>query len=310
MIQSVRNKYKHTEKKVLKPFISALVILVSFCLISSCQNDTTERISDSSDAYNEMLLDSNQAVVYTVPTPVQITSALKLLDIKYSDEFIQETKNNKTSYVSTFSKAINLGIHLVDLTYVVIYDNSQASLIYFDKIEKLTRELDLQNNRTIPVLTKCKKFITNKDSLFYTLLTLQNEMDRKLFESQKEEVSLIIIAGFYIEGLYMLTNHYEKLMKNKTFTSFYSNNLNNIIFQQKLYLESLLDLLKMYPDEDIQKLNASLVKLQKQFEELNIRYEFSDKEQRLKNVTFDKDKLVEIKNFVSSFRSSIVNDTY
>ena len=72
----------------------------------------------------------------------------------------------------------------------------------------------------------------------------------------------------------------------------------------------MANLLKMYPDEDIQKLNASLVKLQKQFEELNIRYEFSDKEQRLKNVTFDKDKLVEIKNFVSSFRSSIVNDTY
>lgn len=293
-------------KKVLN--ICFTLIIVVF--IVSCNSDQSEKIPADADKKNEILLDSNQAYIYTVPTPVQVTSALKLLDINYSEPLIKETKESKTPFLSSFSKAVNLGIYLVDFAYVVIYDDNQASAIYFSKIERLTKELDLQNQKTTLVLDKCKTYMNNKDSLYKTLLSFQNEIDRKLFESQKEEISLLIVSGFYIEGLYILTEYYEKLTQKKALTQFYSNNMNNIILQQKIYLESLIELLKMYPNDEFKKLAASFENLKISFDKLNIKYEYSDKEKRLKNVSFDPVKIKDIKTAVINLRKSIITDTY
>lgn len=287
-----------------------VVSILSFFIIYSCQNESTEKINSSIDDKNEIILDSNQAMVYTVPTPIQITSALRILNITYSEDIIRETKDNKVPYHTSFSKALNLGINLVDFAYVVMYDKDQTSLIYFNKIENLTKELDLQNQKTIDVLKKCRVNINKKDSLFKTLLTFQNEVDKRLFEIQKEEVSILIISGFYIEGLYMLVNHYEKLMKSKGLSMFYSNNLNNILLQQKIYLESLIEIMKMYPSNDFTKLTDSFSKIKNTFDNLNISYEYSDKEKKIKNVTFDTSKINDINKLTRELRKSIITNTY
>lgn len=287
-----------------------IIYFLSLFIIFSCQNETTEKINNAVGDKNEIILDSNQAMIYTVPTPIQITSALKMLDITFSEDIIRDTKDNKTTYLSNFSKALNLGINLVDFAYVVMYDKDQTSLIYFNKIENLTKELDLQNQKTIDILKKCRTNLNKKDSLFKTLLTFQNEVDKRLFEIQKEEVSILIISGFYIEGLYMLMNHYDKLMNNKALTTFYSNNLNNIILQQKIYLESLIDLMKMYPSNDFVKLTKSFNTLNIAFENLNIRYEYSDKEKKIKNVSFNTSKINDITKLTRDLRKSIITNTY
>ncbi len=292
----------------MKYLIILLISTLAFFVVS-CQNESSEKLTGI-DEQSEIVLDSNQAMVYTVPTPVQITSAFKLLDISYSEEIIRDTKDSKIPLLTSFSKSLNLGINLVDFAYVSMYDQQQTSLIYINKIENLTKELDLQNKKTVEVLKQCKANINQKDSLFKTLLSFQNEVDRRLFEIQKEEVSILIISGFYIEGLYMLVNNYEKLIKLKELSPFYSNNLNNILLQQKIYIESLIDLMKMYPSNDFKKLSDTFSKIKEFFDTLNIRYEYSDKEKKIKNVTFDNTKIKDLKKMITDIRKSIINNTY
>lgn len=292
----------------MKNFALIFISVISLFL-ASCQDESAEKLAGANDK-SEIILDSNQAMVYTVPTPVQVTSAFKLLDISYSEDIIRDTKDSKVPLLTSFSKALNLGIDLVDFAYVAMYDQNQTSLIYFGKIENLTKELDLQNKKTIEVLKKCKTNISQKDSLFRILLSFQNEVDRRLFEIQKEEVSILIISGFYIEGLYMLLSHYDKLTRLKEMSPFYSNNLNNILLQQKIYIESLIELMKMYPNNDFKKLSDTFSKIKDSFEGLNIKYEYSDKEKKIKNVTFDNSKIVVLKNMITDLRKSIINNKY
>lgn len=293
----------------MKRFVEIFFAVSVVIFFSGCRNNSSEGLQDAAESNSEIIIDSNQALVYTVPTPLQVTSALKMLNIKYSDKIIGDfTKGHKEAQTSA-NKAVILGMNLVDLAYVVTYDNKQASLNYFSNVEALSRELDLQNQKTIPILAKCKNNLNNKDSLFRTLLTLQNEVDRKLFESQQEEVSILILVGFYIEGMHVLTSYYQQLYKSNNLHAFYTRNLNNLVLQQKIYLESLVDLLKMYKGHEYKALSEKLSDLKTQFDKLNIKYEYSDKEKRLKNVVIDNKVLFEISASVKSLRNSIFTGT-
>ncbi|MBI4646644.1 MAG: hypothetical protein HY738_08660, partial [Bacteroidia bacterium] len=95
-------------------FIVLLNILLSF-LFFSCKQDKPSETTGGEEAGPLVgsLIDSlgtNEAVIYSVPSPVQATTLLKLLDIDYSDELINDTKIHPPTYTTSYQRALNLGV--------------------------------------------------------------------------------------------------------------------------------------------------------------------------------------------------------
>jgi hypothetical protein len=131
----------------------------------------------------------------------------------------------------------------------------------------------------------------NLDSLMEISVSSMNKMDSYLREQNRSNVSALIVAGAWIEGLYIASNVIEQT-KNQELT--------NRIAEQKEIVDILLIIINNYKkDENFAKLAAEIEKLQKAYNNVKITTEIGTPERK----EID-GKLIIIQNEISNIEIS------
>jgi hypothetical protein len=171
------------------------------------------------------------------------------------------------NYTSSFKKAINLGIYGSDLGYMNISLASVNTPEYLMAIKKLSKEVGLEEIIDQNIFNKLNLSYTNHDSLVRMLSEVYQSSDHFLKENSRDDISVLIITGGFIETLYILSKHYEKSKKK---------DLLDIIVQQKYPLEFVIKILAPYykKSEEVSGLVDSLVDLASYFDAIDLKYSY------------------------------------
>lgn len=257
--------------KIGMNFGKVAMAAVFLCYLGACTpeggQEMTEESVDDADAATEepgaVSEEVSSKVFYTIPSPLELTSIIKKAGAEY-DKSVLNTTDNISSYVTQSRMALNLGVYGADLSYASIFEQTQETMHYFAAAKKLADDLGITAAFGESTLTRISSNLDNKDSLVAIISDSYWETDAYLKENKQSSISGLVVAGGWIEGMYVSTKLAEKTENNTEIVS--------RIGEQKLTLDNLIAMLRGYEDPEIKEVVADLNLLKEAFEPVVITY--------------------------------------
>lgn len=206
-------------------------------------NSTDQEISEGIDSLlNEeempIPIDSTTigAVIENVSSPVEMAALVQSKGIPFSQKYLS-SPDLADEYKTNFEKAFGLGLLGADLGYLNIYNKTSLIVSHLSSIRKLADDLRVDQFFDFQTLKRLASNNENLDSLMYISIHSFNRMDRYLRENNRGDHSALMIAGVWIESMYLATQ-VEK--------EFNDERIAESIGEQKIMLNELLLILKNY----------------------------------------------------------------
>ena len=212
-------------------------------LFTSCGSDATDETSNGDDTTNTNNPEENktvQNVFYSIPSPVELGTLIQQAGASY-DAGLLNPIENKSKYSSITKKALNMGVYGADLSITSIFDQTQESIFYLKCASALSEALGITGAFDNNTVSRMEANKGNRDSLLGIITDSYYETDDFLKENGRANVSALIIAGGWIEALYIGT----QMGKNTN-----SDAIKTRIAELKGSLENLIGLLTLYKGQE------------------------------------------------------------
>jgi len=240
--------------KYYKINIKILLILVIISqLVISCNNNSEEETSnkiDSTILKDPSIVKINNRL-FSIPSPFQVAILVKDNKVPFNKDLLNPVQN-QNNYSTTFKQALNLGVYGADLSYLNIYEQLPDAAGYFAIVKVLSKELGILTTMDEKTLKRLEDNSNNRDSLMQILSTIYRDADVYLFNNNRNEVGLLILAGGWIESLYIMT---------QTLSKYNNQEIINRIGDQKYPLDNLIELNRPYYGKISDEFDAFLEEL-------------------------------------------------
>jgi len=242
-------------------------IAITSALLFACGGDeNTEAVVDENnvEVTDEQIIEraeKAQKVFQTIPSPYETAMLFEESGIGYNAEILNPVEN-VSKYTTSLQQALNLGVYGADLSYANIHDQSQESMFYMNCSKKMADALGVAGAFTPEAIERIEENMNNRDSMMAIVSDAFWTCDGYLKENGQDNLSALIIAGGWIEGLYIGTRGLQTDNPNK--------DLMQRIAEQKYSLDNLLDLVGSYDNDEINSIKASLERLKTSFNKIEV----------------------------------------
>lgn len=299
------------------PTIIRLVTIttLSIAVLLSCGQDKSKKIekdlaNESQQKAEQLKKDFNKAkqVFYSLPSPIETAMLIKRSGVDYNESLLNPL-DNQSKYVSSYKLAMNLGVYSANISYASIFNQNQTSIKYMAAAKKLAESIGILDAIDQETVERLEKNINNRDSLMDIISGTFMNSDSFLKENGRPETASLLIAGGWIEGLYLATQHAALSPKNEEII--------DRITDQKISLQSLIKLLNGYKEnKNVAQALASLQKINKIYENFtmvtsDVKSVTDDAERKTllqakSDVYHDKEHIKKLTTVVDSIRTGIV----
>lgn len=238
------------------------LLILSFSLFA-CSNNTSEQESEeltevSTDVTNERI-DKAKKVFYTIPSPYETALIFETSGVNYNIGMLNPI-DNVDNYSTNVKQALNFGVYGADLSYANIFDQSQQCMFYMNCAKKMADQLGITAAFDVETIERIERNLNNRDSLMNIINDSYWIADSHLKENQQDYLSALIIAGGWIEGLYLGS---ATLKKEKP-----SEAIMKAIADQKYAMESLVGLMDLYDHAEVTKLKEKILVIKASFDKI------------------------------------------
>ncbi len=227
-------------------------------LAASCNNSNNKKIDTSVDVddINESLNKAKQ-VFYALPSPVETAYLIQNTGVPYNVD-VANPIENADNYTTTLKKALNFGVYGADLSYAGLFNQTQTTVQYMATTKKLADELGILDFVKADIVERIEANINNRDSLMEIITEGFIGSSDYLKETDRADVAALIVAGGWIEGLYLATSLADLAANNER--------LKDLVVDQRLSLSILLKLLDNYQaDANVSQVRTWLLDLQETY---------------------------------------------
>lgn len=243
---------------------------IAVTLMACNSNEDTLSVEHEKDSTKTVINVSERTItnlIQSIPSPVEMASIIKESGAEYNENILNPSENYK-KYATSMDKAINIGIYSADLGYINIYEKSLSSVTYLRSIKSLSNDIQVGQFFDFETLNKLASNNKNMDSLLFISTSCFNKMDKYLREHKRNELSILIITGAWVEGLYITS---EIARSNKT------DALLENIGAQKINVENLMIILDLYKEDPyFKKLGSYFSEVKKVYDGITITYEYKE----------------------------------
>ena len=155
--------------------------------------------------------------VFSVPSPIQTAFLLKHSGAAYSSEMLSPTSNAYNLSTSA-RKALNLGVYGADMGYATIYDQTQDAISYMAITKRLSAELGMTNIFDETMIKRFEANLGNQDSLLALVSDAFKSADSYLKTNEQNDLSVLILAGGWIETLHCSLRYMRYKVKDTCVT--------------------------------------------------------------------------------------------
>lgn len=240
-------------------------------MAASCVNNSAKRdVSKLTDV--DLSLDTTAQTIkfgntlFSLPSPYHLTMMIKEAGTRFNESLLNSVDNNQ-NYTSLYKKCVNLGVYGADLAYMNIYGQSPLIVNQFSVIKNIANDLDLTSAFNKSLVERVENNVDNTDSLLRIMSNTYRDVDVYLKESQRQREGALVLAGGWIEAMYIMT----QLVKDTN-----NDKLVQRIGESKQPLENLIKILSPYYAEldEIGALVDALIELSADFDEVEQHYTY------------------------------------
>ena len=213
--------------------LMAMVIGFASCNSSSKKSQKAETVQIEKQEVETKV----REFVYPLPTSYEIVKMLNKIEASYIFD-LASNPANADKYSTEKSLALNLGIFGGDLSYASTYNQKQETINFIDASKKMLEGLDLQAAVSEDLPKQIEANEDNKEALVELITNSFYDTYDFLHKSNRAPVSALVMAGAWVEGLYIATHISEE--------TFNSKEMVEIILKQKEPLLKLMEILTEY----------------------------------------------------------------
>ena len=258
-------------KLLLSGRIFLLLFLMLGLTLTGCNRGTkTEgegpgdfEASGTLDPETQEQLNTAKRIFYSLPSPLETAMLIKNAGAEYNEELMNPVSNT-SRYITSKSKALNLGIYSTDLSYASLFDQSQATLNYIAAAKEMADGLNILNAIDEETVNQLEEQINNRDAIIDIISETLMNSSSFLKENDLEGTASVVLVGGWVEGLYIATNLVNE-------NELDDNKLVERIVDQKLSLDIMVSLLESTPeDQDAQAVLEDVQALKTIFDKISI----------------------------------------
>jgi hypothetical protein len=198
-----------------------------------------------------------------ISSPVEIAAMIKSMGVPFSKGFLAPTEYT-SNYITSYSQAFALGVFSADLGYLNMYNKTGSVIDYLSTIKNLANSINVGQFFDFTTLKRLATNNSNIDSLKFISVHSFNQMDYSLRMRKRGNLSALIVAGAWIEGIFITVQVAKDQPDPK---------LMEKIGEQKIILTDLMLLLSSYAKDPIFKNYVNEFKsIKSKFDDVNITY--------------------------------------
>lgn len=249
---------KITSKLLAGLVIPSMVLVGCGDDASNGPNTNGQVIKDSSSVDRTEKIEN---IFFNIPSPIETISILKNAGATYEWNLPLDPMA-VDDFTSTTEKALAMGIYGADLNYASVFGIDNDMYMFLSCAEKLGKDIGVGQVFTEDVTHRIEDNVENKDSMQVIISETFWSMDSQLHEEGRESVSALVIAGGWIEGVYLATQLAVLNPEN--------DEIKQRIAEQKYSVENLVKLLETYDDssEDFVEITMMFKDLEELFQQI------------------------------------------
>ncbi len=233
-------------RNLLSQPLIAIVVSVAW-VFSACQsgqkkddNKDEKKSATSQKIEREDIEQDVREFVYPLPTSFEVTEMLNRIGASYILT-LSNSPDNVDKYLTETKQALNLGVYGADLSYASTYNQKQQIITYMEASRKLIDALNISDALSSDIIEQIEQNEDNKDKLVEIITNTFYDTYEYLNLNDRGSVSMLVLAGSWVEALYITTNISEDTYQNKEMVK--------IVMEQKSSLNKLLDLMRNYESD-------------------------------------------------------------
>jgi hypothetical protein len=243
--------------------------------------DEEAEVAPSAKMSDEVLAE----IIRGIPAPVELVALIKASGAEYSEAMLNPADNTE-KYTTSYQQALNLGIYGADLGYINMYEKTISSLSYLNAVKEMADNIKVGQFFDFATLKRLSSNKQNIDSLLFITTSNFNRMDEYLREQGRSDLSVLSVAGAWLEGIY-ISCQVAKATGNSEVVE--------RIGEQKIALADICLMLNQYQnDENMVKIAGDYDRIKTVFEDVTM--ESTESEPQMKEVD---GKLVVVDNSTS-----------
>lgn len=249
---------------MMKQFLTIIVItgITTALITTSCNNSGESKMSAADSAALSESKQKAQKVFFAIPSPLEMANMIKQSGASFNKSILNPVAN-ASKYTTALSQAVNLGIYSADLSYCSSFDQTQEAMQYMSTCKKMADALGVTGALSENILNRLEKNSNNKDSLLELVSESYAATDAFLKDNDRASTTSLIVAGGWIEAIYISTRLAANAKANAPIIS--------RIAEQKDVLKNLIALMESYSnDESLKPLLSDLKSIEKQFDSITI----------------------------------------
>lgn len=242
--------------------IVVLLPLVALALFS-CEgekNTPKEKIENLVEENPLSRTEQIENIVYNIPSPTETVSILKRAGALYVFDYPNDPLNVE-DYQSLSKQGLNMGVYGADLTYATVFNKTTETTFYLSCVTKLGRKLGVEQVFNEDVNERIQDNVDNRDSMQVIVNETFWELDAYLKEQGRENVSSLVVAGGWLESLYLAVQFIKTNPENEE--------MKQRIAEQKYSLDNLVGLISSYKNKaGVDEILISLEELKAVFDKI------------------------------------------
>lgn len=279
-----------TIKNFLKSGILAILTLAVVFSLSNCKKSTKEEADKETEQKEKISKEDVkkqvEEIVYPIPTTYEITDKLNEIGAGFIIGISNDVEN-VDKYVTEDKQAVNMGVYSADLSYTSTYGMKQYTMDYMDVTKTLIQDLGISGAFSVDFYDKVQKNLDNKDKLTKLISNSFYDTYKYMYKKEKEELAMLVVAGSWVEAMYITTHISE--------TTYHNKEIVQLIENQKKTLKDLLKAIKPYKE------HALIKKIVNGLKPIEATYKNLDKD------GFTKKQVLKIQNKIAELRNDLIS---
>jgi hypothetical protein len=194
---------------MIKSIRKTIVLFAPLVFLLSCGSEQSS-VSDEAavETTSEMTAEDlarADEMIQNMPSPIEMAILVKHAGGEYNSKLLNDIKNLDT-YVTKGKKTINMGVYSSDVGYTSLYKQTQETVFYLNNVRKLSDDIGLSDAFDQSMFDRVEANIEHRDSLLQILSGSYDLANQYLKENNRMNTSALMIAGGWIESMYLAAN--------------------------------------------------------------------------------------------------------
>jgi len=248
-----------------------LLLLIAIFFLAACGQRPSENLEVNLDEVDigelQFSSETMNDIIQNIASPIEVAALISALNVPYSTHYLSDPESLSTNTTS-FEMAFSLGALSADLGYLNMYEKTGTAVNYLSSMNRLADALQIGQFFDFATIKRLATSSSDLDSLMFISVNSFNNMDDYLRDTDRSNLSALMITGVWLEGLYLAT---QVAVQNT------NEDLKSMIGEQKLILNDLLLILNNYSNEEaIANYIKDLEEIKSIYDNVKITYEVGE----------------------------------